>query len=349
MTMRPASVLPKLLALPLFGLSLLPGLSAQEREIVDPAPFEWATVRRETGFPFGYATRRVLRYQEVHDGLAGRPTTVSAVAFRRSPDSTDLVPAFTADVAMRLSTATVEAAAIASSFAANRGADVVDALPRRTVSFPASGGPYEGPAPFDYVVPADRPFAFAGTGPLCVELTVFDHGNRSDARFALHAAGDAYVTDFGEGCGGTTQDTVLIAPEAVHSFAGLPPNAPLVILLGTRLDTLADGTPLPFDLEPLGAPGCTLGVRPLLDVRGLADAAGAFEARVPVDGLPPGFFYAAQAVAVQPGVNELGALTTDVDVVLPESGRVVGRVWTEDLAATTGLRQPVFGLVLQVR
>ena len=76
---------------------------------------------------------------------------------------------------------------------------------------------------------------------------------------------------------------------------------------------------------------------------------GRLEFGTPTDTLPPGVFFGVQAVAVQPGINALGAVTTDTEVILRQAGRVLGRVWAESTSATTGVRQPPFGLVLQIR
>jgi hypothetical protein len=122
----------------------------------------------------------------------------------------------------------------------------------------------------------------------------------------------------------------------------------VVVLIGAAFDAVF-GTPLPLDLGPLGATGCALHLEPALGLAGFADAAGTFTTTVPVGAAPPGAHYGAQAVAVQPGLNPLGAITSNAEIVVPYTGRVVGRVWTEDLSAAEGLRQPVFGLVVEIR
>lgn len=318
------------------------------RPVVDPVPFEWARTRIDTGFPFGYPDRRVLRYQQIHDGLAGTPRTVQGIAWRRAPNDIAPVPAFTAVVEMRFSTAPHPAAAVDARFAANVGADETVVTPQRTVSFPATSGPWSGEtAPFDYQLPADVPFAFGGGGPLCVELRVADHQNRVPTRFALHAEGYPHLAGFGDGCGNLALTTGLAGTEAVHRLGGLPANAPAVLLFGQDFRQSAAGA-LPLDLEPYGAPGCSLGVAPLFDLRGRADSSGVLETRVPIDGVPPGVWYGVQGAAVLPGVNALGVVTSNTAVVLPQAGRTVGRVWAEDLSLATGQRQPVFGLVLQI-
>ncbi|MBK8977810.1 MAG: hypothetical protein IPM29_18025 [Planctomycetes bacterium] len=326
----------------------LPAQSGEPRHLVDPVPFEWAITRQSTGFPVGYAERRVLRYQQIHDGLAGRPRALRGIAWRRAPGDSGLVGTFAATLEMRFSTSPRTAATISSTFTDNVGADESIVTANRSISFPDSVGPWLGPAPFDYVVPTDAPWSFAGNGPLCVELQLRDHTNRTPAQFALHAAGYPVVASFGAGCGGITQSTQLGLGEAIHRIGGLPAGAPAILMLGLDFRESAAGT-LPIDLGPFGAPDCSLQLAPLLDVRGLADPTGTFEARIPIATIPAGVWYGAQGASVQPGINPLGLVTTDATVVLPLTGRTVGRVWAESLGALTGVRQPVYGLVLQLR
>jgi hypothetical protein len=336
-----------LLAVAVLAAASAAPLPAQ-RPTVDPPPFAWLAGARESGFPFGLPDRRRVRHLQVHDGMAGRPRTIAAVGFRRAPTGTAPVPAFRAEVSLRLSTAATTAAAIDARFAANHGPDLATALPRRSVSFPSSPGVATYPAPFEYRLPVDLPFAFAGQGPLCIDLTVHDHTNGVAAPFDLHAEGYAQLGPIGPGCDGLSLTTGLSYQTVTHEVRGAPGLGPVVVLIGAAFDAVF-GTPLPLDLGPLGATGCALHLEPALGLAGFADAAGTFTTTVPVGAAPPGAHYGAQAVAVQPGLNPLGAITSNAEIVVPYTGRVVGRVWTEDLSAAEGLRQPVFGLVVEIR
>ena len=57
----------------------------------------------------------------------------------------------------------------------------------------------------------------------------------------------------------------------------------------------------------------------------------------------------AQAFAFDAQLNALGLGMTGLDIVVPRTGRVVGRVFSEDLSQPDGLAQPVFGLVVELR
>ncbi len=333
----------------LLAATCLPQLAAaQQAPRVDPPAFRWLTTARSTGFPFGYRHRQSVRLLEVHDSLAGEARTINAIALRRAPDDQHLVPAFGATVTLRLSTAPTSAATIDRAFAGNVGGDMVTVLSQRQLSFPATEGPYSGPAPFAFPVPADTPFAFGGSGPLCIDLTSHSHSNRHATRFALYAEGHTHEGSFGTACGGLDLSTTLTPTTATHTISGAPASAPVMLLVGQRFDQAA-GFPLPFDLTTVGAPGCELLLETLLAIRGFADATGQYQLTVPVDTAPPGAFYGIQGLTVQPGLNQLGAVFSQANLLLPNTDRVVGRLWTEDLGASHGLRQPVYGAVVEVR
>jgi hypothetical protein len=339
---------PQVAALTLAAAAAAP-LTAQD-PTVDPAAFAYTSGARETGFPFGHPDRRTVRMQQVHDGLAGTPRTISSIAFRRSPLDAGTVPAFLADIALTLATAAPgrNAASMDADFAQNLGTDAALVLPRRTVQFPSSAPPAADPAPFDYRIPIDFPFAFHGLGPLCFDLTVHDHTNPVPTRFDLHAEGHSHVASRGIGCAGLTLTTTITLPDAVHAVGGVAPGTPLALIVGGDFRS-ASGIPLPLSLAPLGAPDCDLMVDPALGIATVADAQGIGRIAMPVGSAPADAFYGAQAIAFDPQLNALGIGLTGLDIVVPRTGRVVGRVFTEDLAQATGIVQPVFGLVVELR
>ncbi|MEY2982957.1 MAG: hypothetical protein RL562_3184 [Planctomycetota bacterium] len=318
--------------------------------VIDPAAFEHVSGSRTTGFPFGHPDRRTVRLMQIHDGLTGTPRTISSVAFRRSALDTGPVPAFLADVSLTLATAAPgrTAASIAPTFDQNLGPDATMVLPRRTLQFPSSAPPGADPAPFEYRIPTDTPFAFAGLGPLCFDLTVHDHTNPSTARFDLHAEGQSHVSSRGVGCAGLTLSTAITLPDVVHTLTGVTPGTPIALVVGGDFGS-ASGLPLPLSLDPLGAPGCALLVDPALGVPTVADAQGVGRIRLPVGSAPDDAFYGAQAFAFDAQLNALGLGMTGLDIVVPRTGRVVGRVFSEDLSQPDGLAQPVFGLVVELR
>ncbi len=333
----------------LCALSLTLGVTAQQSTgRVDPALFEWFSTTAETGFPFGYPTRSKAHVLEVHDGMRGKPSTIQSIAIRRAPGQTSLVPAFDAKLQLRLSTAVTTAATMSADFAQNEGLDAVTVVPMQQISFPATQGPYTGPAPFEYVIPLQTPFAFAANGPLCMDLKVDGHTNSQAMRFALYESERPHMASFGTACGALSLSTQSTGNVAIHSVQGAPIGAPVLLLLGFDFKSLF-GSALPIDLTPMGAPGCLLEVQPLVDLHGFADASGSISFQIPLQNAAAGDYYASQAATIQPGLNALGVELSSADLIAPITPRIAGRVWNEDLNASSGVLQPVFALVLEIR
>ncbi len=126
----------------------------------------------------------------------------------------------------------------------------------------------------------------------------------------------ANYTRYGNGCpgGGSTGATGL--PEFGRGFAielaGARPNAPAFVLLGVS-NVVHGGMPLPFDLTPLGAPGCTLltSIEDALQV--VTDAQGAARVAFTIPNEPElaGFHLYHQWAVLDSAVNNLGAVFSD--------------------------------------
>jgi len=331
--------------------------TSQQVATVDPAPFGRITAARETGFPFGYPQRAVVRVQEIHDGLQGTPRAITGIALRRRPAGTAPaipVPAFDATVSLRLSHSPRSAATISATFADNRGPNPATLLDRASVSFPATEPlPGTAPEPFAFVLDgggALAPFAYDGTAPLCIELVVEGHTNATPFTFELFEAERDHQGEVGIGCGGTEMATTIApGPVITHTGTSLPPNAPVYFVAGfAPPGATVGGVALPWDLTGLGAPDCVLHLAPSLNVLDFADGTGSLTRDLDLSAIPPGLWYLAQFGAVQPGVNALGLVLTEAAVVAPAQPRTAGRVWSEDLTSPTGNAQPVFAWVVEV-
>ncbi|MHC4896338.1 MAG: hypothetical protein ACYTGW_04445 [Planctomycetota bacterium] len=331
-------------------LAAATALPAQAPPLVDPPLFDRLAGVRETSLLFGYQNRQVVHYQEIHDGLSGQPRTIEAIALRRSAASTGTVPAFGATFTMRLSTARNTAAGISSTFTQNVGTDVATVLDNRTVSFAASAAPPStGLFPFEYVLPADKPFLFGGKGPLCLDVQVSSHTNRTALFLDLYQDGRAHAGTFGRACGNIQLTTTTFTNGRIqHRGSGLGARARLLLLVGTDFERYL-GVDLPIELTAIGAPGCELLLAPLLVLPAFADSTGKLDLSFDASGAPQGLFYGVQLAAAKLGVNRLGLAATRAHLVLPVARRQAGRVWAESLTATTGFAQPMFGLVWQVR
>lgn len=326
----------------LAAAALLPvRVTAQTSSVVDPPLFRYMPGGTVTGFPFGYPKRRVVRYQEIHDQLAGSSRSINSISLRRTADMVT-IPAFKATCSMRLSTATNQAAKISSSFANNTGPDVSTVIKTRSISFPENvpAGPGILPA-FSYTLPTDQPFAFMGKGPLCLELLVTTHTNRTPFKFDLYQQGYGYLASIGAACGGLDLSTGFEGGKVVHQTTGLPADAPLLFLAGAPLRD-------PIDLKPLGAPGCSQLITLPILLPAFATSSGTHEIEFSLQAAQSGDAYAAQIMAIKPGLNALGAVLSQANLVLPIGPRNLGRLWAEAATASTGTAQPVFGLVLRI-
>jgi hypothetical protein len=128
---------------------------------------------------------------------------------------------------------------------------------------------------------------------------------------------DASVTAFGTGCSGSLGIPSLFARplpwlgDTLTFEATILAAGPAVVLLGAS-QAVWNGTPLPFDLGPLGMPGCQLLVDPEV-VLPLAVAAGTGTFRLPVVPDPGllGLSLYAQALAIDPLANLFGATVSN--------------------------------------
>ena len=127
---------------------------------------------------------------------------------------------------------------------------------------------------------------------------------------------------YGAGCGspdpGLDTDPLLGARPLIGGVLGirgtdLPPTSPCVQALGFS-DTLWNGLTLPFDLGPLGAPGCTILAAPeILDAAGSSDATGDLRLQLPIanDFGLVGLEFFHQLIALAPGANAAGIVVSN--------------------------------------
>jgi hypothetical protein len=90
-------------------------------------------------------------------------------------------------------------------------------------------------------------------------------------------------------------------------------NAPLLLLLGSS-NTTSGGIPLPFDLTPVGAPGCQLLVTATQIMLAMASGPGgdvAASLPIPTTSSLDGAVFYLQALVYDPSVNALGFVTSN--------------------------------------
>jgi hypothetical protein len=212
--------------------------------------------------------------------------------------------------------------------------------------------------------PFDNQFIFTATSDLSWRAIVYGNSN-GNAGFtyqldAWTGQGTNVITGNVAGCKsatGTANAThTIFAPslklgESVQ-FTGnsfVPAGGlPAVLTLGASASSYA-GIPLPFDLTPFGAPGCSIVNDILAQVPGTttAGANGAVTILVPLPltpGLAGAVFYS-QYVFLDPAANGLGSFTSNgrMDTIGTPYG--VTRIYG-GLTATGGSRERYFGLAV---
>jgi hypothetical protein len=152
----------------------------------------------------------------------------------------------------------------------------------------------------------------------------------SRSRFVLHGGSNyadtwelelgplASYTTTGTGCPGTGGTPTLQAangslPVAGSQFnvqvSGMPWNTPAFMFMGTS-NTSYGGAPLPFDLAPIGAPGCVLRA-PGTYLFGVPNVLGTGLWNYSIPYLPGQVFYN-QAIIFDPAANSLGLTVSNV-------------------------------------
>lgn len=145
--------------------------------------------------------------------------------------------------------------------------------------------------------------------------------------FAVSRTPTASVVPFGRGCGvgaaanwsANTQPTLGNAAFTL-ALQNAPGSAFAVLVLGgSRLFAASWSVPLPFDLGPLGAPGCALLVDPAVLLLHATTAAGGASQVVPIPANPSlaGIEFVAQWFVPDAGIAPLGLAATEGVAFVP--------------------------------
>ena len=169
-------------------------------------------------------------------------------------------------------------------------------------------------------------------------------------------------TNYGLGCAATglskpAAHTLSIRPAAPPTAwdvqcksSALPATVPALWMIGGS-DKFWGPVPLPFDLTPLGAPGCSLHTSVLISTSGLTSPAGAFDTSFPVpfDSSVVGATVYSQVLAVDQPKAFPVTTTNGYSHVVPGIGIPVARIFQRsDDQALTGYVGTDFGLVVRI-
>ena len=309
-----------------------------------------------TNVPFGRGTP--VRVQCAYDPLlfAG-PVVVTHVALRLDGNTT--AAGKQVDCELRMSTMVPTLVNIGADFAGNRGGDETVVLPRQLLALPAQTVA-SSPSPFLPPIALATPFPFDPRGgALLLEIVVF---GQPPGAFTLDAT---WVCDSPE---------VLFGPLPCTPAAGLPlrvesattqvmwgrpwivrtldapPGTLVTLVLGTMESGRWSGVDLPFDLAPLGAPGCFIATDPMASFfqTTAGDGTASFTFAIPNVPWAIGSWLRFQAGAMLASANALGVVTSQAKKVQVCGFEPVARVWTSDLTAAIGVRELGVAPVVQL-
>ena len=318
--------LPGVFFVPLFVLLLCAGLPAQTAGLYRgalPAGYEWIEAPGRSHIPFGMAkgiSQQTWAVPHVPDGRV--LMVIRAISVRRDSRGA-FTNSFQVDCEMGLSSTVTPPANPSPVFSQNRGKDFAMVFTRKKLAFPASA-PKGKPSPWLPPIPLDRPFGFfrSKAKGLLWETRVYGASPGSPGQaFTLDSMGPGLSLlpprgKSGPGCSALSSGKPLALQATVLSKPGgftfsltldnAPPGGPVLLFLGKRSWHFGL-IPLPFDLGPLGAPGCRIYVDYLVHLSGKAGNTGRALFKIPMPkGLPRGMSVYAQAYVTAPGINPLG-------------------------------------------
>ena len=214
------------------------------------------------------------------------------------------------------------AAGYSGIFTENRGKDFSLVMKERAIHYPSAQKPAKSPAPFSAAFVLDKPFAYAGKA-LLFEFVV-SPGKKGSRRWYPDAQAYSWK---GAPWGGTRTYSGKGCPAKFYNY-GVKPGVGLALYhygysraVGKQLPALdvvgksrtkMGSLSLPFDLTPLGAPGCSLYVSPDLVRIGRTEPGSSsgyirFDwGFIPNDPALEGSVYYEQQFVVDPSFNALG-------------------------------------------
>lgn len=179
-------------------------------------------------------------------------------------------------------------------------------------------------------IPLQRPFIYNGTDNIVVDITAI--GSHLSPKSGFHTGADprAYSRTFvavgdlkpyGKGCLGSNQKTPAVAL-LCHPMVGSQifdvgltdaPASGAAVLLGGASNASFAGIPLPLDLGPFGATGCSLYTSILYTGGAVADPSGAalVPLGIPYDPIFHGVSVFFQWLMPDAQANPLGLITSD--------------------------------------
>ena len=322
----------------------------------------WAASSEATGstnVPFGRSTAMLV--QSAYDArLFTVPVTIQALTMRLDGGTTATTK--TVELDLRLSTMPTDILGLQADFATNRGSDERTVVSRKILNLPTLG---QGTTPNPFLVnfPCETPFPFTpNANALLVEFRVY---GQQPGAYSLDSTWvcDSPTRYFGPGGCGPQGGPVLTAVcETLQVMWGrtfylavrdAKPSALTLLLLGSIETGSWGGITIPQALAAFGAPGCWLAIDPLAILSKNADQSGLASYGFSLPSYPAflGQWIRFQGVALDPGANPLGIVSSQAGKVVVCGWELVARNWSTGLSATSGTREigiaPVVELTVQ--
>jgi hypothetical protein len=219
-------------------------------------------------------------------------------------------------------TTPVSPATMTATWATNRGPNPGTVVFNGTVNCPAAAPAFPTPNPFALTVAFTTPYAYAtASGHLLLEIEGFDTANQfdnwsPDAELFRTATTGSLQTVL-PGCTGSTAEAMTISVGTANLVVG--GNADVAFKWNGNFTVFLNwigasnnnqgGVPLPLDLTPLGAPGCSIGAS--LNII-QASAAGPFLWPIPNDPSLEDAVLWTQGAGLAASANALGLVTSQV-------------------------------------
>ena len=218
-------------------------------------------------------------------------------------------------------------------WATNRGGNTSTLVFKGTVNLPAQAAatrPAPLPAPWVGHIPLPTPYVYTPTkGNLLVDLlntggTGYSIWGADAFRHSQSSCGARARTGLGCVGGGGEQLKLSIDEHALMTAGKVDVKTTFttatqgIITLGVSRTALGP-LPLPFDLSPLGAPGCML-LNDLLDTQAVSTATSTAAWPIPNDPNLHGKWVYVQGLAAAPGANALGLVVSEGFALLIGSG-----------------------------
>jgi hypothetical protein len=289
--------------------------------------------------PFGWYP---VKYQQVFHGTELPTAFTMAGLSLRQDERASVAHSFTVDMEIQVGYTTKTPATMSTTFAANFDAGTpVVVVPRAQIVFPdqPSTGPTD-PSDFFLTIPFNNTFDW-GPSPgmnFLVQVTVFGNSNGGNpwgyafdatsgtARlYGSPANASSGVLDSNYGLVMGLRELSHTAVPVLYStnepqigdtcrirLAQARAASPALSCLGFS-NTAWNGIPLPFDLAPLGAPGCRvlISVTDARPVTTNAQGAASFTYSIPNDIYLLRLAFYNQFVVADPGANSLGLALTN--------------------------------------